>query len=682
MKIFIALLFLLFILSCNDSLDDKNISCKYSECPNQYYCNAAKTCVKGVVCSDINPCNSSFEDCVGGICIFQVNRCIADSDCSAERFCDKDINFCVDMKNPCNKNDGGVLCSGNRICINNITLPKKYVCECFSDFTEENGKCINEKLILCNSEIPNMPSNSKAISVNVVVTYNPQTKNWNNPKLCDWGCINGYDRVADFCQKRIESCRNEVLNKENNEVCDGSADNGLDNFSCRDFCMDATPSNNCDGYPKFNDGFLSCEPTCLGFNTELCRADKIYDILENDRVKSLFFDKENNLYVAGETNGSIRTEFQNSGSSDIFLIKYDRDRKELWRKQWGTSAVDLVFSIEVDQNGYVFVFGGTQGLFLGSGVTAGDRSGDIFLTRLDKNGNIEWIKQWGSHDSTGALKKDEAKDMKLLPEYLLILGNTSGFFIQPEKSTDSDIFLAKINPINGELIGVFKLFRSETSDTENFNDSAQKMVVIDDLIYIVGGTDGKIGDNIQQNIGGNDTFLLVVNRHDFQKKWVKQWGSQENDIAYSITQYENDLYIGGNTKGELEIEEQKGETDVFLLKCSPTTQCTSPTIKQFGTTFSEYLNSILINDMGIHLIGNTTGKIGERNFGESDFFIINRYHDLTENWNQQWGKDKNDFVLTSKMDENSRIYIGGSFGFNPNATNEESVLSSFGITIK
>ncbi|MBN2694574.1 hypothetical protein JXR93_07915 [bacterium] len=683
MKFFVMLTLLLTILiGCNDSLDDKNISCEYSACPNQYYCNAEKICVKGIYCNDTTPCGNE-EECVNNICEPKAGNCNNNSDCSSGRVCDPEIKLCISEIDPCS--DAEILCP-DKLCVNEPQTIKKFHCECYPDFVEENGECIHEKKVSCNPENQYMPENAHSITGEVTIHYSDEN-GWEDAPLCDWECNENYVRVEDSCIHEILTCGNGTFESENDEICDGSADNGLGNYICKSFCTDATLSNDCNGFPTFNAGILSCEPSCLAFNTELCRADKIYDFDADfdDQIKALHVDKENNLYVVAE----IKKVIDRETLSDVFLVKYNRNREKIWEKQWGTDKTEIVVAVETDLEGNIFVFGTTQGLFPNSGVVrTPDPLGDIFLTKLDKDGEIKWTKQWGGLDNLDEPVKDEARDIKYVIvdsnptlNHLLLLGNR--YKTSDVSVASNNIFLAKVDPSGRLINNEFKLFGSETTETENYNDSAQKMVLIGDLIYIVGGTTGKIEDDIQQNIGENDIFLLTVNESTLEKVWAKQWGTTALDIAYSITEYNGEIYIGGNTYGELEREQYKGESDVFLLKCSLTTQCNSPTIKQFGTTDNDFLNSILINDMGIHLIGHTAGQIGETVSGNSDFFVINRNHDLTENWIQQWGSTQNDYIYSATMDKNSRIYIGGCYNFDPHTTTtEKSILSSFGITIK
>ena len=62
-------------------------------------------------------------------------------------------------------------------------------------------------------------------------------------------------------------------------------------------------------------------------------------------------DSSGNIYVTGRTGGALDS-IANSGSSDIFLVKYDStgDGEKLWTKLLGTSSDDYGFGVTVDSS--------------------------------------------------------------------------------------------------------------------------------------------------------------------------------------------------------------------------------------------------------------------------------------------------------------------------------------------
>ncbi|MCK9611174.1 MAG: SBBP repeat-containing protein [Candidatus Cloacimonas sp.] len=110
-------------------------------------------------------------------------------------------------------------------------------------------------------------------------------------------------------------------------------------------------------------------------------------------------DADGNSYVTGYFYGSATfstTILTSNGNEDIFIAKLDSNGNWLWVKQAGGTGWDYGFVIAVDDNGNSYV----TGYFSGSvtfGTTTLTSSGyeDIFVAKLDRNGNWLWAKKAG-----------------------------------------------------------------------------------------------------------------------------------------------------------------------------------------------------------------------------------------------------------------------------------------------
>ena len=93
-------------------------------------------------------------------------------------------------------------------------------------------------------------------------------------------------------------------------------------------------------------------------------------------------DSSGNIYVTGRTGGALDS-IANSGSSDIFLVKYDSTGEKLWTKLLGTSSDDYGFGVTVDSSDNIYVTGYTAG-----GLDNNSNSGslDIFLVKFNSDG--------------------------------------------------------------------------------------------------------------------------------------------------------------------------------------------------------------------------------------------------------------------------------------------------------
>jgi hypothetical protein len=103
-------------------------------------------------------------------------------------------------------------------------------------------------------------------------------------------------------------------------------------------------------------------------------------------------DSSGNVYVAGSTSGGL--DGTNAGNSDLFVVKYNSSGTKQWTKQLGTSSNDYAYGVATDSSGNVYVTGTTEGGLDGNSHAAADSDNgtsstgtDVFLVKYDSNGN-------------------------------------------------------------------------------------------------------------------------------------------------------------------------------------------------------------------------------------------------------------------------------------------------------
>ena len=93
-------------------------------------------------------------------------------------------------------------------------------------------------------------------------------------------------------------------------------------------------------------------------------------------------DSSDNIYVTGKTAGGLDGN-TNAGGSDIFLVKYNSSGTKQWTKQLGSSIDDVAMDVAVDSFNNIYVTGHT-----GGGLDDNNNSGsyDIFLVKYNSDG--------------------------------------------------------------------------------------------------------------------------------------------------------------------------------------------------------------------------------------------------------------------------------------------------------
>lgn len=139
-----------------------------------------------------------------------------------------------------------------------------------------------------------------------------------------------------------------------------------------------------------------------------------------DAASQILTDANGNILLTGTFSGTVDfnpgagvNSLTASGTSDIFLAKYDANGNYLWAEQLGGSNTEDVRDIAVDLSGNIFLTGTfytTADFDPGSGtanlVSAGNN--DIYFAKYDAAGNYLWAKQMGStsYDIGSSLQAD------------------------------------------------------------------------------------------------------------------------------------------------------------------------------------------------------------------------------------------------------------------------------------
>ncbi len=226
--------------------------------------------------------------------------------------------------------------------------------------------------------------------------------------------------------------------------------------------------------------------------------EKFYGGKGKDSGNSITKTSDGGYAIAGVSYSSDGDVPGNSGNSDYWVIKVDKDGNLLWSKNYGGAGSDWAHSIVGLPDGDMIVAGvtGSEG---GTGdVSTSHGAGDIWLIRLDKDGNLLWEKSYGGSFSENiwSMKPSPSDGVYIVGETYSVDGDFSG--IKGER----DLFVAEISE-SGE-ISWYKLYGGSGHDTGDYLALNQ-----DGDLIITGFTDSTDGD-IQNSIGKGDMWLLKI----------------------------------------------------------------------------------------------------------------------------------------------------------------------------
>jgi hypothetical protein len=307
-------------------------------------------------------------------------------------------------------------------------------------------------------------------------------------------------------------------------------------------------------------------------------------------------DSKGNVFTVGQFAGTLDfdpgpdTFNLNSVNDgwDIFITKYSTNGNLLWVKQIRGSGLDGAKSITTDVIGNVFVTGYFgQGADFDPGtsiynlISHGNQ--DIFILKLDANGNFIWAKQFGGigHDFASSIKTDLSGNICIIGSFNDKVdfdpGKDTFFLIS---SIVLSNFILKLDA-NGKLIWVKQI-------DEGYSSWLNCSVVFDASgdIYSTGffsgtvdfdpGPDTFILSAPSNTYGGNIFILKLDSKGNFV--WAKHLKSNDSSFTYGFKSIEIDvkgnIYTTGSFSGKVDFNPgtevfnltSRGSRDIFILK--------------------------------------------------------------------------------------------------------------------
>lgn len=149
------------------------------------------------------------------------------------------------------------------------------------------------------------------------------------------------------------------------------------------------------------------------------------------------------------------------GTTDVWVARLDPDGNIRWQKVYGGRDNDVAWAVAVAPNGDIVVAGGTTNF--GAGYY------DFWVLRLDPEGNLKWGKAYGKEDF------DEAYSIAIAPDGGIIVGGVS------EGDSFNDALIMKLDG-NGSVEWAKAL------GVEGYDNDATSLVITKDGDVIVSGS--------------------------------------------------------------------------------------------------------------------------------------------------------------------------------------------------
>lgn len=180
-----------------------------------------------------------------------------------------------------------------------------------------------------------------------------------------------------------------------------------------------------------------------------------------------------------------------SGDADILVIKTTNEGNLVWSKTFGGAATEYGYGCAVIDNSY---------LITGYTTSFGAGSKDVYVIKLDADGNEIWSKPYGGFSwdvGTSICTNGDG-------------GYFIGGFTHSFGSGEEDVYLIKIDADGKEIWSkTYGGARAELANSVFLNDAGG---------YTIGATTGTFGD-------GNSNFYLIKVDANGNKIWTKSYAS-------------------------------------------------------------------------------------------------------------------------------------------------------------
>jgi uncharacterized repeat protein (TIGR03803 family) len=408
---------------------------------------------------------------------------------------------------------------------------------------------------------------------------------------------------------------------------------------------------------------------------------------------SICTDANENIIIVGSFNGTldfdpgVGTAILTSTTEDIFIQKLDADGNLLWVKQVGGIDLDRANSVTTDASGNVFITGFFNGVVdfdpaAGTAnLTAIDN--DIFVQKLDANGNFIWVKHMGGNGSDygNSIATDASGNVVSTGVFEGTVDFDPGAGIINITSSGKDTYVQKLDN-NGNLIWVKQI---EGIDSGEVYGHSLALDAIGN-VYTAGlfrnsvDFDPGAASSVLFSVGISGDFFIQKLDANGNYLWATQFGGGallDYDIAISADASGN-VYSTSSFNGTGDFDPGLGTIyltsigydDIYIQKLDENGNLLW--LKQLGGTDSDISNFIKTDDSGnVITTGAFKGTVdfdpGAEiyNLTSSETDNYNTFiHRLDTDGNFIWAKQMGGSIAIGNavmVDANNNIYTTGKF---------------------
>ena len=366
--------------------------------------------------------------------------------------------------------------------------------------------------------------------------------------------------------------------------------------------------------------------------------------ISEDWSYNIAVDVSGNSYITGYFKGSATfgsTNLTSKGCIDIFIAKLDSSGNWLWAKKAGGTDWDGGLGIAVDASGNSYVTGYfADSAIFGSTTLTGNEGDNIFVAKLDSNGNWLWVKKAGGTGYDGGLgiEVDASGNSYVTGDFsgTVTFGSTT-----LTSRGNSDIFVAKLDSSGNWLW-------AKKAGGKGYDKGHGIAVDAVNNSYVTGIFEGSatFGSTTLINKSSEYYYDIFIAKLDSSGNWLwaqnaggtgSDWGNgiavDASGNSYVTGYFDSDATFGSTTLTS------NGGYDIFVAKLDSSGNWLWA--KNAGGTGTDWGNGIAVDASGNSYVTGyflstaTFGDITLTSYGGTDIFIAKL--DSSGNW--LWAKN-------------------------------------------
>ena len=214
----------------------------------------------------------------------------------------------------------------------------------------------------------------------------------------------------------------------------------------------------------------------------------------NDRVNQVIEAQDGGILMIGASESNDFDVTDSQGSYDFWAVRLDQEGNLIWEQSYGGSEIDIAYSAVTTPDGGYLLVGDTRSNDLD--VTNHRGSADVWLVKIDDQGNMQWEK------TLGGTNFESARDIVQYNEGYAITGSSRSVDGDlTSNAGQNDIWVASLDA-NVNII-------SQKSFGGNDQDFSYGITATQDGLVVAGETQSNTGD-LATSQGSQDAVIIKL----------------------------------------------------------------------------------------------------------------------------------------------------------------------------